>query len=53
MALIFLGAPSWPKMALNPKKGLKIDLISIFTHEGGTQKAVAQNEAIQIRFQMI
>ena len=35
MALNFWVPPSWPKMALNPKK-LKIDLISIFNHEGGS-----------------
>ena len=42
-------------MALNPKKNLKINLKSIFNHEGGTQKlkAVAQNKDIQISFQMI
>ena len=41
-------------MALNPKKGLKMKK-SIFNHEEGTQKfrAVAQNKAIQIRFQRI
>ena len=40
--------PSWPKMDLNPKKILKIDLKSIFNHEGCTKKsrATAQNKAI-------
>ena len=51
----FLGIPSWPKMVLNLKKGIEIDLKSIVNHEGEPQKfrAVAQNRAIQIRFQMI
>ena len=55
VALNFWVLPSWPKMALNQKKRLKIDLKSIFNHEGGTQKfrVLAQNKAIQISFQMI
>ena len=54
--LNFWVPPSWPKMALHPKKKRhKIDLKSIFNHEGGTPKfyVVAQNKAIQISFQMI
>ena len=48
MALNFWVPPSWPEMALNPKKRLKIGLKSIFNHEGGTQifRAVAQNKVI-------
>ena len=55
VAFNFWVPPSWPKMALNPKKRLKIDLKSIFNHEGGTQKlnVTAQNKATYISFQMI
>ena len=43
------------ELGLKYKKWLKIDVKSIFNHEGGTQKikVVAQNKAIQISFQMI
>ena len=53
-ALNFGVPPSWPKMALNPKKRHKIDLKLIFNHDGGAQKfrAVAQNKAIQIRLRL-
>ena len=53
MTLNFLVPPSWPKMALNPKKRHKIDLKSNLNHEGGTQKfrAQVQNKAIYISFQ--
>ena len=51
----FSGAPFMAQNGLESKKRHKIDLKSIFNHEGGTQKlkAVAQNKAIQISFQMI
>ena len=43
------------KNGLKSKKRLKIDLQSIFNHEGGTRKfrVTAQNKAIYISFQMI
>ena len=43
-----LGSATQAQNCLNPKKRLKIDLKSIFNHEGGTRKlkATAQNKAI-------
>ena len=55
VALIFWVPPSWLEIDFKSISSIFFGYKAILGHEGDTQKfrAVAQNKAIQIRFQMI